>query len=223
MGLEAADKGRPTELLVPQPGILTIFAGPTASGKSSVVNGLLERYPRMRRVVTTTTREPRQGEIPGDDYHFLSPEVFQAKLVKGDFLESEQYGGKKFYGTQTRDIEPLFAGQDLLWIVNMGRTVDIEDYYRKAFSSEKAAILIDRTLLILIGIESVEKARERFVARGGEGSFRARIRQDAKVWKTSADKFPHVLINRDGELDQTIDEAARIIENKRRLLIPSAK
>src|SRR5438045_1557428 len=94
------------------PGVLTIIAGPTGSGKNSVQDALLNQYPQMRKVVTTTTRQPRENEVDGISYHFLSSDEFKAKVAEGGFLETALYAGN-YYGTQPKDIEPVLEGQDL--------------------------------------------------------------------------------------------------------------
>jgi len=211
-----AEKLTPHPELEPvQPGILTILVGPTASGKTSVLDGLHQRYPHAKRVVSTTSRDRSESEVDGRDYHFVTKEQFKEKIKDGEFLEHENYAGK-FYGTKKTDVTPLLYGQDVLWIVNMGRAVDVKDYFRQSFDPQTAQILEDHSHVILIGIPSVKEGAERFAKRGGRGSFRKRIAQDAKVWREHQDIFPQVIINRDGLLEETIETAAQMIEAKRR-------
>ena len=70
-----------------EPGIL-VLSGPTGSGKTTVVNRLLNVAPvKLVKCVSATTRPPRREEVDGDDYYFLSPEEFERRRQQGEFLE----------------------------------------------------------------------------------------------------------------------------------------
>lgn len=76
-----------------------VIAGASGSGKSTVVKYLKNRYPDMFEVsVSFTTRSPREKEIDGKEYHFVSQEKFTKKVRRGDFLEYAEYAGN-YYGT----------------------------------------------------------------------------------------------------------------------------
>ncbi len=82
-------------------GKLIVISGPSGAGKSTVVRRLLEDCPLpLQLSVSATTRVPRNGEVDGVDYHFLSKEEFRAKRETGDFLEcKEVFGRGDWYGT----------------------------------------------------------------------------------------------------------------------------
>lgn len=95
-------------------GSLFIVAAPSGAGKSSLVNALLERDPRLHLSVSYTTRAPRTGEVEGRDYHFISSEAFLGMRARGEFLESAEVHGN-FYGTSKSWIEAqMRAGRDVL-------------------------------------------------------------------------------------------------------------
>src|ERR1035438_2126896 len=66
-------------------GIVLLIAGPSGSGKTTLTRGLVNRVPCLTKATTVTTRAPRPGEVPGEDYHFVSPERF-AELKRADAL-----------------------------------------------------------------------------------------------------------------------------------------
>jgi len=70
--------------------VLIVIAGPAGSGKSTLCDRLVLERPEFSRVVTTTTRPAREGEINGVHYHFFTPAEFRARLARGEFLEWAQ-------------------------------------------------------------------------------------------------------------------------------------
>ncbi len=95
-------------------GNLFIVSAPSGAGKSSLVKALLERDSAIRLSVSYTTRATRPGEVDGVHYHFVSRELFQERLERGEFLESAEVYGN-FYGTSQRWIEAeIAAGRDIL-------------------------------------------------------------------------------------------------------------
>jgi guanylate kinase len=96
------------------PGRLFVVAAPSGAGKTSLVKALMEREPRIQFSVSYTTRPPRPKEIPGRDYHFVSPERFAEMIENNEFLEHAQVFDN-FYGTGVRSVEEALAnGEQLL-------------------------------------------------------------------------------------------------------------
>jgi guanylate kinase len=105
------------------PPVLIVIAGPAGSGKSTLCDRLVTEVPAFSRVVTTTTRPPRDGEINGVHYHFFAPEEFKRRIDAGDFLEWAQVHGSnahRLYGTlKSSVLDPLAAGQSLVLSVDV--------------------------------------------------------------------------------------------------------
>ncbi|MCR6655179.1 MAG: hypothetical protein NVV63_05030 [Opitutus sp.] len=105
------------------PPVLLVLAGPAGSGKSTLCDRLCLEDPSFSRVVTTTTRPPRPGEINGVHYHFFSPDEFERRVAAGEFLEWAQVHGKdrfRLYGTLASSVfEPLAAGRNLVMSVDV--------------------------------------------------------------------------------------------------------
>ena len=68
-------------------GVAIIMSGPSGAGKSTVCHILLEQDDKLSFSVSCTTRQPREGEKNGVDYHFLSREEFESRIAAGDLLE----------------------------------------------------------------------------------------------------------------------------------------
>jgi len=97
-----------------RPGSLFIISGPSGAGKGTLVDRLVARVPRLWVSVSATTRAPRPGEVPGEDYIFLTPEEFQRHIDEGDFLEWAEVHGNR-YGTLRSAVEEHLAeGVDVI-------------------------------------------------------------------------------------------------------------
>lgn len=68
-----------------------ILCGKTASGKDTILKNILNLFPYYKKMVSYTTRPPRQGEVDGVTYHYVSDEEFENKKSKGFFLETTEY------------------------------------------------------------------------------------------------------------------------------------
>ena len=107
--------------------VLIIIAGPAGSGKSTLCDRLVAEVPEFTRVVTTTTRLPREGEINGVHYHFFSPDEFEQRVAAGEFLEWAQVHAQtesekrfRLYGTLKASVlEPLAAGKSLVMSIDV--------------------------------------------------------------------------------------------------------
>jgi guanylate kinase len=82
---------------------LIIISGPSGSGKSTLIHRLLGACPELRFSVSHTTRPPRENEVSGRDYHFVSPSVFHKMLQNHEFVEWAEVHGQH-YGTSWREI-----------------------------------------------------------------------------------------------------------------------
>jgi guanylate kinase len=80
-----------------------VITGPSGVGKGTLIGRLLDRVPGLELSVSATTREPREGEVDGRDYHFLTPEEFDRRIEADDFLEFATYSGNR-YGTLRSEV-----------------------------------------------------------------------------------------------------------------------
>ncbi len=77
---------------------ILVITGPSGVGKGTLIKGLLERDQGLELAVSATTRAPREGEVNGVDYHFLSDADFDRRVAAGEFIEHAEYAGNR-YGT----------------------------------------------------------------------------------------------------------------------------
>lgn len=192
--------------------MLIVLTGKTASGKDTLKDILLSKYPNLKKVITTTSRAPRTNEKDGIQYHFLlSRKEFQTRAENGDFIEYVEYGGN-FYGTQKKDLE-RYLNDDILWRIDPSRAGEIRDFLKRAFPNEISTKLIKNLIVIYI-TTSDEVVLERLKKRGlSEEEIQNRMTDDALIWKENERNYDFVVENIPGKLDQTIDKVVQILEN----------
>jgi len=98
-----------------------VITAPSGAGKTTIVQHLLNKYPRdLGFSISATTRRRRQNEIDGEDYYFISLEKFKDKIAKGKFVEYEEVYPNQFYGTLRSEMERLWdKGQTILFDIDV--------------------------------------------------------------------------------------------------------
>lgn len=162
--------------------LLIILAGPTGTGKSTICEAMTSKYPKIQRVITSTTRPPRDGEVHGRDYFFFTEEEFEEKLAANEFYESARVHAYR-YGSLKSEIQGKLA-QNIDLIMN----VDVQgvDAFQKA--SLKDPILKQRLVTVFIMPPSLEEIEQRLIQRGKESpeNIARRLetaREEIPLWK----------------------------------------
>lgn len=142
--------------------VLLVLAGPAGSGKSTLCDRLVAEDPSFSRVVTTTTRAPREGESNGVHYHFFTPDDFEGRVARGEFLEWAQVHGKgrdRQYGTLKASVlEPLAAGRNLVMSVDVK---GVESFRQAA----KTLPLLSRAMTTIFIVVDHDRLMERMRLR----------------------------------------------------------
>jgi guanylate kinase len=189
--------------------LLLVLAGPAGSGKSTLCDRLVEAGTGFSRVITTTTRSPRQGEVNGVHYHFFSPEEFDARAARGDFLEWAWVHGKKRYGTLKASVlDPLRQGRDLVM------SVDVQgvESFRRAAASDS---LLGRALVTVFIVVDYERLLARMRTRGQDDEEEiARRMRTAETELREAPKFDHRIASR--TRDEDFAELVSIVDRARK-------
>lgn len=95
-------------------GLLIVLSGPSGAGKDTILHTLLKKSQELRLSVSATTRNPREGEVDGRDYFFVTKEQFLSMRQNGEVLESAEYCGN-YYGTPAKPIRDwMDAGSDVV-------------------------------------------------------------------------------------------------------------
>ena len=108
-------------------GLLIVISGPSGVGKGTICRRLLEEDGNISLSLSDTTRVPREGEVNGKDYTFISPEEFKTKRDNEGYLEwAEVYGN--YYGTPKAGVEAVLAsGRDILLEIDTVGATNVHD------------------------------------------------------------------------------------------------
>jgi len=177
--------------------LVIIICGPAGSGKTTLCNRLLEEFGNsLRRLVTTTSRNPRPGEVDGVDYHFLKPTVFEERIESGDFIEWAKVHGR-YYGSQRVHVDQLLQeGMDILL------NIDIQGANAFRHKEDSNPMLAGRLRSIFIKPQSMEQIRERLIARGSDDEEEiVRRLRSAEAEIKAAESFDHTIISGSREDD----------------------
>lgn len=192
-------------------GRLFILTGKTASGKDTIMQLLLSKYPSFQRVVTSTSRPKRDNEEDGSDYNFLSLEEFNKKIDEGNFIEYVEYGGN-LYGTQKSQVAKALD-TDLIWRIDPSRAGQIREFIKSSFDQDKAQKLLEKVLVIYLAV-SDPVILERLQKRGlSQPEIEKRMQQDKLFWEQFNGDYDFVVENVPGRLNETLDKISQIIEN----------
>lgn len=183
-------------------GKLIIFSAPSGAGKTTIVKRLLEKYgDKIAFSISASTREPRAGEIDGEDYYFISKEEFLHRIAKKEFVEFEEVYSGTFYGTLRSEIERIWEeGKAVIFDIDVIGGLHLK---RKFGDNALAVFVQPPTLDVLIdrlrgrGTDSEEKLKERIEKAGKELAY--------------ADKFDVILKN--DNLEDACNEASDLLIN----------
>jgi guanylate kinase len=100
--------------MIEAPRLVVVVSGPSGAGKSTLCTRFTEAESRCSLIVTTTTRERRNGEVDGEDYHFVSEDEFKKGIENDEFLEYARVHDN-YYGSPKRTVEnTLREGKDVI-------------------------------------------------------------------------------------------------------------
>ena len=162
-----------------------IISAPSGSGKSTLTNELIRSVPNLRFSVSFTTRTPRGQEKDGEAYYFVTPEEFESRIDKGEFLEYAQVFGN-YYGTHVGELERARRdGFDLVLDIDVQGARQLKEKLPDAV-----------TVFILALSRQVLEDRLRSRSQDSEPVIQRRLEEAAEEIRNYS-TYDYVLVNRD--------------------------
>lgn len=177
-------------------GRLIVFSAPSGCGKGTMLREIL-RDENFYISVSATTREPREGEVDGVDYHFISREEFQKRIDENGMLEYAEYCGN-FYGTPLKEVrEQLEKGRNVILEIEVKGAMKIRKLYPEA-------------LFIFVVPPSLKELDRRLRKRGTESEevIIRRVERAADEIPYAA-KYDYIIVN-DG-IEEAVEDFRTVI------------
>ncbi|TAH23907.1 MAG: guanylate kinase [Cytophagales bacterium] len=177
-----------------------IFSAPSGSGKTTIVKHLLNTNANLGFSISASTRDKRgRNEANGQDYYFLSPEEFKAKIDEDAFVEWEQVYPGQFYGTLKSEIERLWSeGKHVVFDVDVKGGLSLKKYFG------------DKALAVFVKCPSKELLEQRLRSRATDSEESISARLFKVQFEMSFEKdFDITLINLD--LNEALVNAQELV------------
>lgn len=185
--------------LHPSP-VLVVISGPSGVGKDAVIRRMRERGAPFHFLVTATDRPIRPGEVHGEDYYFYSTEEFERMIAAGEFLEYASVYGQYKGVPKSQARRALDSGIDVVMRVDVQGAATIRR-------------LVPGATLIFLAPPSLEILASRLERRGADSPEQVQERLRAALQEMQhLNEFDYVVINREDDLDGTVEQITAIIE-----------
>lgn len=185
----------------PERGLLLVVSGPSGVGKGTICQSLIANNPNLHYSISATTRSPRQGEVDGVNYFFISKQNFLDMISNDAFLEWAEVFGN-YYGTPKSSVEEmLVAGKDVIL------EIDVQGAMKVKSSCPEG-------VFIFILPPTPDDLRKRIIGRGTESeeSIACRVAQSQQEM-AMAEHYHFSIINDD--LEAAVAEFADIIKQEK--------
>lgn len=183
-------------------GKIIVVSAPSGCGKSTIINSILDSgHPALRFSVSATNRHPRQGEIDGVHYHFMTTDAFKDAIAADEFVEWEEVYPGRYYGTLKSEIERIVdKGGDVILDIDVKGAINVKKLYGD----------LAKTIFFLP--PSIDELRNRLEHRGTDTQEVIDERVSKAEFEISfADKFDERIVN--DNLDRAIEQTRNIIED----------
>jgi len=180
-----------------------IVSGPSGAGEDSVIEGLKKILP-IEKIITSTTRKIRPGEIRGVNYYYISEEEFKEKIKSDALAEWAQEYNANFYGVTKEELERVKnSGKIGLWKIEYKGVLTAKTKFPEIKS-------------IYIAPPSLEILRQRIIRRDPSVSeqYLNERTEYTREWMKHEDIYDYKVVNEEGQLEETIQKVAEIIKKE---------
>ena len=181
-------------------GKLIIISAPSGSGKSTIIGRIINDPDlKLEFSISATTRAPREGEIDGVHYHFITVEQFKEAIKNDALVEYEEVYPGRFYGTLKSEIER---------IQNNGKNVILDIYVKGGINVKR--LYGDNALSVFIQPPSIEALRQRLISRATDPIEAINQRVGKAEYELSfKDQFDTVVVN--DNLDKAVEQTRQLL------------
>jgi guanylate kinase len=186
-----------------------IISGPSGVGKDTIIDALTRREAEDGRVgerhyvITVTTRAPREGEVDGVDYHFVSRDEFLRIRADRGFLEANEVHGNWYGSPRDQVRRALAAGKDVILKIDVQGAQVVKEQ-------------VSAALLIFVIPPTLEALFQRLRSRATETADELELRQrNAAIELARQDDYDHVVVNETGQVERTAERIEGIIAEER--------
>ncbi|MCP4313604.1 MAG: guanylate kinase [Bacteroidetes bacterium] len=182
-------------------GKLLIFCAPSGSGKSTIVQHLMKLGLGLAFSISATSRKPRQGEVHGREYHYITPQLFREKIENNEFIEWEEVYPDQYYGTLKSEVDRIWdEGHHALFDIDVVGGLNL----KKAYGGKALSIFVEPP--------SIEVMEERLRSRGtdDEESLQKRVGK-AEYELSFAPEFDYILVN--DSLEKALKDAETMVRD----------
>lgn len=186
-------------------GNIYVITAPSGAGKTTLVLALLAAEPQVQLSVSYTTRAPREGEVEGTDYHFVSRETFLQMAEHGDFLEHAEVHGNLYGTSQSWINDAIAGGRDLLLEIDWQGAQQVRRHFPDAvgvFILPPSAEILERRLRKR-GKDSDEAIAQRLI--------------NAREEIAHVEEFDYVIVNE--YIDEAVRDIVAIVRSERLRLV----
>jgi guanylate kinase len=188
--------------------LLVVISAPSGGGKTTLCQKLIEAEANLTRVITCTTRAPREGEKDGSDYFFFDADQFLKRVHAGHFLEHASVYGNSYGTLKSEVLGKLRSGRDVLLNIDVQGAAAIQAQAEHEDELKRALVTIFLTP------ESLSELERRLNKRGTDAPevIRKRLgvaRQELAQWK----HFDYLILSR--SIDEDLRRARAILEAER--------
>jgi len=179
---------------------IIIITAPSGAGKTSITRYLLNKYPdKLSFSVSAATRNRRETEKNGTDYHFMTEEEFRNKIQHEEFVEWEMVYEGKYYGTLKSEMQRIWNDNKIpLLDIDVKGAIHVQQQYPET------------TMSIFIEPPSTDELKKRLSSRGTETEASLQARINKAAYEISfKEHFRHVILNTD--LTKACAEAEKIV------------
>jgi len=182
--------------------LLIVISGPSGVGKDTVIEWMNKRGLPFEFVVTATTRPPRQDEVHGVNYIFLTKDQFAEMIEKGELLEYAVVY-EDFKGVPKEQVrKALASGRDVVMRLDVQGAATVKR-------------LLPDAVLIFLSAASEEELYARLQARAADTDVQIQRRiETAREELQRLGEFDYVVVNAEGALEQAVDAILAIIQSE---------